>query len=218
MAWTLDPGDPEPPYRQIGRELRRRIRERELQPGEKLPSQNDMVEEFGVARMTIQAALRDLRTDGLIHARQGAGTFVRTQEQLQHRFASQVQRSPGSDTGDVACVIGGNFDALRELRSDLTRIDVLRVLSFGGVVRADELEGLHAHNVEVRALLSPPAFEAIWSGTSRLVLRFISPAGPGGWIQFEGLQRAGTPEGRIVRQWKDWFEAAWSRSDQSEGA
>jgi GntR family transcriptional repressor for pyruvate dehydrogenase complex len=43
----------------------------------KLPSEKTLAEEFGVSRPILREALERLREQGLIHSRQGAGSFVR---------------------------------------------------------------------------------------------------------------------------------------------
>ena len=73
----LDPDDPRPPYIQVANVLRAAILTRRLEPGERLPSQTDLASRYGVARMTIQQALRLLREEKLIVSRQGSGVFVR---------------------------------------------------------------------------------------------------------------------------------------------
>lgn len=74
---SLDPDDPRPPYLQVANALRAAILTKQLQPGDRLPSGNELAQRYGVARMTIQQALRLLREDGLIVSRQGSGVFVR---------------------------------------------------------------------------------------------------------------------------------------------
>lgn len=74
----LDPDDSRPPYQQVADSLRAAILTRRYTPGEKLPSGNEMARHFGVARMTVQQALRILRDEGLIVSRQGSGVFVRS--------------------------------------------------------------------------------------------------------------------------------------------
>ncbi len=74
---TLDPDDPRPPYLQVAVLLKAAIATGQLKPGERLASGNEMAKTYGVARQTIQQALRVLRDDGLIVSRQGSGTFVR---------------------------------------------------------------------------------------------------------------------------------------------
>lgn len=46
-------------------------------PGEKLPTENELVEMFNASRPTIGRAMRDLQQKGLIVRRQGQGTFVK---------------------------------------------------------------------------------------------------------------------------------------------
>lgn len=75
----LEPDDPRPASHQIANVLRAAILTRRLAPGERLPSQNDLAERYGVARETIKSALRILREERLIFTRQGSGAFVRSQ-------------------------------------------------------------------------------------------------------------------------------------------
>ncbi|MEU4454749.1 GntR family transcriptional regulator [Nocardioides sp. NPDC023903] len=74
---SLDPDDPRPPYQQIASALRAAILTRKIGPGEKLPSQHELSQTYGVARMTIQQALRVLKEEGLTVSRQGSGVFAR---------------------------------------------------------------------------------------------------------------------------------------------
>lgn len=74
---SLDPDDPRAPYQQVAAALRAAILTRKIAPGEKLPTQNELAAKYGVARMTIQQALRLLKDDGLTVSRQGSGVFAR---------------------------------------------------------------------------------------------------------------------------------------------
>jgi DNA-binding transcriptional regulator YhcF (GntR family) len=74
---SLDPDDPRPPYQQVANALRAAILTRKLAPGEQLPSGSELAQRYGVARATVQQAIRVLRADGLIVSRQGSGVFVR---------------------------------------------------------------------------------------------------------------------------------------------
>ena len=47
-------------------------------PGDRLPSDAELCEQYGVSRMTARQAVQLVATDGLIDRRRGAGTFVRT--------------------------------------------------------------------------------------------------------------------------------------------
>jgi DNA-binding transcriptional regulator YhcF (GntR family) len=74
---SLDPDDPRPPYLQVAGALRAAILTRTFEPGEQLPSGSQLASRYGVARMTVQQAIRVLRDEGLVVSRQGSGVFVR---------------------------------------------------------------------------------------------------------------------------------------------
>lgn len=57
--------------------LRRSILERQLQPGERLPPERRLAEQFGVNRVTVRSALARLSAAGLVESRQGSGYTVR---------------------------------------------------------------------------------------------------------------------------------------------
>lgn len=63
-------------YRQLAGVLRKRIRNGELPPGRRMPSEKDLHDEFGLARETVRRAVAVLRHEGLVVVRQGHGTFV----------------------------------------------------------------------------------------------------------------------------------------------
>jgi len=63
-------------YQDIAEELRRRIKDGVYAVGEALPSEPQLMDEFGVARPTVRNALAYLRRDGLIEAARGKGMFV----------------------------------------------------------------------------------------------------------------------------------------------
>lgn len=67
-----------PAYSQIAAKIKMRIDNKEFNPGDRLPSEREMAEEFGVARMTVRQALDQLQLDGSIGRRRGrtGGSFV----------------------------------------------------------------------------------------------------------------------------------------------
>jgi GntR family transcriptional regulator, histidine utilization repressor len=63
-------------YRQIKDHVIRLINTGELKPKDRVPSENDLVKSFGVARMTAHRALRELSDEGYVIRLAGVGTFV----------------------------------------------------------------------------------------------------------------------------------------------
>jgi GntR family transcriptional regulator, transcriptional repressor for pyruvate dehydrogenase complex len=53
-----------------------RIRDGSLTPGEKLPTEAAIMEEFGVSRTVVREAISRLQAAGLVDTRHGVGTFV----------------------------------------------------------------------------------------------------------------------------------------------
>lgn len=64
------------PYATVKAALRERIAQGGWEPGVRLPSERELVQEFKCARMTVQRALRELEEEGLIERRQGSGSYV----------------------------------------------------------------------------------------------------------------------------------------------
>lgn len=64
------------PYQRIVQDVRDKIRSGRWTAGTKLPSTRELAEEYGVAAGTVQRALTELRTAGLIYSHQGRGSFI----------------------------------------------------------------------------------------------------------------------------------------------
>jgi putative hydrolases of HD superfamily len=62
----LDPADPRPSYIQIAASVRADILDGKLQPGERIPTGDELAAFFGVTRSTVSTALRTLRQEGFI--------------------------------------------------------------------------------------------------------------------------------------------------------
>ena len=60
----------------LAHRLREEIASGRLQPGERLPTEHQMSETYGVSRPIVREAVGRLKHDGLVTTRQGAGAFV----------------------------------------------------------------------------------------------------------------------------------------------
>ena len=76
MIGHLNEASPGPLYQQLERKLRDAIRLKKLSPGDALPAERDLADQFSVSRITIRKALDSLVSDGLLTRQQGTGTFV----------------------------------------------------------------------------------------------------------------------------------------------
>jgi GntR family transcriptional regulator len=65
-----------PAYQRIADDIAARIRSGELRPSDRLPPEQDLAEQYGVARMTMRQAISRLVDGALVVRQQGVGTFV----------------------------------------------------------------------------------------------------------------------------------------------
>ncbi|HEU0089662.1 MAG TPA: GntR family transcriptional regulator [Pseudonocardiaceae bacterium] len=92
------PADPK--HRQIADELRGQINRGELEPGDMLPSESALCEQYGVSRTTVRAALSALAHEGLVTSESGRGTFVRQRRHLTYRPQAEFCPHPASPEMD----------------------------------------------------------------------------------------------------------------------
>ncbi|MEV0088355.1 GntR family transcriptional regulator [Saccharopolyspora sp. NPDC050642] len=130
----LDPDDPRPPYQQVANALRATILTKKLMPGDKLASQAELAKRYGVARMTIQQALRILRDEGLVVSRQGSGVFVRERTERPVGLRPHLERAfeQADVTIDFAGFSGETLhgaltEPLDKIRSGRVRPESIRV-------------------------------------------------------------------------------------------
>ena len=65
-----------PLYYQLENVLREKITSGTFTGGERLPTEIELIEQYGVSRITVRQALSALAEEGLIDRKQGRGTFV----------------------------------------------------------------------------------------------------------------------------------------------
>jgi len=69
-------GRPVPLSEEVATSINAAILEGRLQPGSRLPPEQDLARSFGVARTVVREAISQLKHDGLVFSRQGVGAFV----------------------------------------------------------------------------------------------------------------------------------------------
>jgi GntR family transcriptional regulator len=126
-----------PLYRQIEEALRERIRSGVLRPGAQVPTEPELMVEYGVSRATVRQALAGLIAEGLLEIRRGLGTYV-TAPRFEHTiggfysFSREIERhglQPGTKVLDLRTIpavdvvaeslsvpVGTKVVALRRLR------------------------------------------------------------------------------------------------------
>jgi DNA-binding transcriptional regulator YhcF (GntR family) len=152
---SLDPDDPRPPYQQVASDLRAKILTKHFDAGEKLPSGPELAKHYGVARMTVQQAIRLLRDESLIVSRQGSGVFVRARTERPVGLRPHIERAfeaehvtvdfAGFSGETLAGVMGEPLDKIRAGRLTPKSIHVRALVPDTSMpwalpVRAEDLE------------------------------------------------------------------------------
>src|SRR3546814_6131468 len=65
-----------PRYAAIKQSICDAVRDGHLKPGDRVPSESELVKQFDVSRMTANRALRELQAAGVLVRRAGSGSFI----------------------------------------------------------------------------------------------------------------------------------------------
>ncbi|MGW4691991.1 GntR family transcriptional regulator [Kitasatospora cineracea] len=102
---------------EIAGNLRERIQSGELQPGDRLPTMEALVDEHGVSRQTARQALTILKNEGLVEYKGGrAGTFVR------QKPAERMVRARAMERDNLGYYSGANVQHWRLLEGTRTEV------------------------------------------------------------------------------------------------
>lgn len=103
LSTVVDKSSDRPVFKQIADDLRRQILGGIWAPGDRIPSEAQLMTGYGVARMTVRQALAALRAEGLLVAEHGRGVFVRSRPVVR-RVASDRFARRHRDAGQAAFI------------------------------------------------------------------------------------------------------------------
>lgn len=88
-----------PAYIHIADDLRTRILDGALRSGDELPTEAELMADYGVSRIVVRQAIDVLRGEGLVISQRGSGTYVREQQPRVRRvlgnlYGSRATTSP----------------------------------------------------------------------------------------------------------------------------
>ena len=117
-----------PLYKQIVRALSDLIANGTYRPGDKLPTEAELIEQFGVSRITVRSAIKEMEDAGLVERARGKGTFVSSDTQMyaaddRESFTHSCQLA-GKKASTRVLEMGWDFPSLRDakLRSRRLRL------------------------------------------------------------------------------------------------
>jgi len=88
-AFSINPGSPEPIYRQLMEQLRRRVASGALVAGQEVPSVRELALALAINPMTVSKAYSLLEAEGLLERRRGLAMVVAAKHR---RARSQAER------------------------------------------------------------------------------------------------------------------------------
>ncbi|MCD8169826.1 MAG: GntR family transcriptional regulator [Clostridiales bacterium] len=79
---NVNPDSMTPMYKQIIDILGRKIEEGELRPGDRIPSEAELMQAYHGSRISVRSAINELEEDGMVVRSRGKGTFVASRKAL----------------------------------------------------------------------------------------------------------------------------------------
>ncbi len=79
--------------KQVSDKLEAMIESGQYKVNEKIPSEGELMEYFGVSRNTLREAIQSLILGGVLEAKQGDGTYVRTNSRFHANMSSKLSQS-----------------------------------------------------------------------------------------------------------------------------
>lgn len=89
----------------VGEQLEKLINSGKYSPGDKLPTEPQLMKIFGVGRSSIREAIRILSNIGIINVRQGAGTFVSEQSSSTIGVDKKIRSADRRDLEEVRKIL-----------------------------------------------------------------------------------------------------------------
>jgi len=101
MPHKLKPIKPKRISDQVFDQLRELIFRGEFKTGEKILTERELAEAFGVSRTSVREAINKLVTMGLLNQKQGQGTFVRSPESREKSLLANIVESQDASITDL---------------------------------------------------------------------------------------------------------------------
>jgi GntR family transcriptional regulator len=127
-----------PRYQVLANELRQRIAGGDYKPGDRLPSESQLCVEYGVSRGTVVRAIEQLVIAGIVHRRQGDGSFVARPSLHRHPgnllSFSESAASEGHRSSQTLLSVGeASAEQVREFQCDGPAVFLQRLRQIDGL-------------------------------------------------------------------------------------
>lgn len=88
---SINTGSPEPIYRQLIEQVKRRVAAGQIRAGDEIPSVRDLAQALAVHPMTISKAYSMLEAEGVLERRRGLSMVVAAQHRRAQPAASRIE-------------------------------------------------------------------------------------------------------------------------------
>ena len=118
-------------YEQIVEQIEQFVQRGDLKPGDQLPAERELAEQFGVSRTAVREAVKALREKGLVEAYPGKGTFITSgssnpMRQSLDRMMRSAQVDATSSLVEVREILEPEIAALAAVRATEENLNSLR--------------------------------------------------------------------------------------------
>jgi GntR family transcriptional repressor for pyruvate dehydrogenase complex len=141
----------------ISGQIRDSILDHQIIPGDRLPSERELVEQFQASRIAVREALKSLEESGFITIRSGAGAFVNevTTKPLSRSLSSllRFERTSVDDMTQARLVLEPSIARLAAENVTEEDLDVLE----GNIHQTEEFH----HQIQIGASAPPSSFPSI---------------------------------------------------------
>jgi DNA-binding FadR family transcriptional regulator len=113
---------------EVANRLQQQISLGQYEIGQKLPTEPELMVQFGVGRSTIREAVRILANTGLLRVQQGLGTFVEAVEVNSETLSQRLQRAQFHDLNEIRQLLEVKIAekaALHRTDSDIEKMQAL---------------------------------------------------------------------------------------------
>lgn len=100
--------------KQIANELEEKIQSGQYNIGDKIPTEPELVDHFGVSRNTIRESVQALIHAGLLEARQDDGTYVVAMEKLQVELFTLMSKTEKQEIQEARNLLEEYIDTLHK--------------------------------------------------------------------------------------------------------
>ncbi|MEW9549575.1 FadR/GntR family transcriptional regulator [Nonomuraea sp. NPDC050783] len=144
-------------------ELRREIARGTWPVGTKIPSESQLAQSLGMSRLSVREAVRVLAHAGLLHTRQGDGTYVTATDESRVALRRRLDTAAAMDIIDVRRgldLVAARLAAGRRTEADLTALRAA-LARRDTAARAGDLDGFADADVEFHVLVAGAAHNAL---------------------------------------------------------